>query len=189
MKPVFCIRLLTILLGLALAGCSSGGGPKLDSTPAAKYGRIVVAAIRMPASVQRAVEERLRAEIAGRGVNAITLGSLNLGTEPRTPKILVQKILQAGAQAVFVLDPFVFERDGEPVVKSVILTGLNGFDDKETIASPPVTYKAALYDVDNIYRVWMDDVNSVEQRGKTYPALATEAAREAVAKAVKAGVL
>lgn len=189
MKSAICMRFLTILFGIVLVGCSTGGGPRLESTPAAKYGRIVVAAVRMPANVQRAVEEQLRQEISSRGANAIALSSLTFGNEPRTPKILVQKILQAGAQAVFVLDPFVFEQDGKPVVKSVILTGLNGFDSQETVPTAPVTYKAALYDVESVIRVWMDDVNSVDQRGRKYPDLASEAARDAVAKAVKAGVL
>lgn len=182
-------RLVLAVLSLALAGCLTSGGPALETAPAAKYRKIVVAAVRMPPEARREAEARLAAEITRRGAVAIPLSSLEFGDEERSPKVLVQKVLQTGAQAVFVLDPFVFRKDGNTVVKTVILSGLRDLHTADVVAEPPLTYKTALFDVDRIYRVWMTDVNSVEQEGKAYPALATEAAGEAVAKAVEAGVL
>lgn len=182
-------RVTFLAVCLVLAGCKTSGGPTLESTPAAKFVRVVVAAVRMPPEARQAAEARLAAEIGKRGVEVILMSTLVGADEAQTPKAMVTKVLQARARAVFVLDPFVFREDGKQVARTVILSGLRGMNTTEVIAQPPITYKAALYDVDKVYRMWMNDVNSIEQKGRPYPALAEDAASEAVAKAVKAGVL
>jgi len=182
-------RLPLVALCLALAGCLTDGGPKLATTPAAKYGKIVVAVVRMPPDARRAAEARLAADIGRRGVEVILMSSLVGPGEAETPKALVSKVLQARARAVFVLDPFVFREGGKQVARTVILSGLHDINTTEVVTQPPITYKAALYDVDRVYRMWMNDVNSIEQKGRSYPALAEDAAGEAVVKAINAGVL
>jgi hypothetical protein len=182
-------RLPLVALCLALAGCLTDGGPKLATTPAAKYGKIVVAVVRLPPEARRTAEARLAADIGGRGAEVILMSSLVGPGEDQTPRELVSKVLQARASAVFVLDPFVFREGGKQVARTVILSGLQDINTTEVVAQPPITYKAALYDVGRVYRVWMNDVNSIEQKGRPYPALAEDAAGEAVVKAINAGVL
>ena len=156
------------------------------TTQAGRYGRIVVTALRMPLAARQAAEASMAAELKRRGADAIMMSTISPAGADKTAKAMVARVLGTGARAVFVLDPFVFRQDGKPVVKSIILSGLNYADPNEVVPSPPITYKAAIYDVDNLRRAWISDINSRDQNGKHFNTLAGEAGADAVSKAVAA---
>lgn len=125
-------------------------------------------------------------ELKRRGAEPILMSTISPPGTDKTAKAMVARVLDTGASAVFVLDPFVFRQNGKPVVKSVILSGLNFADPNEVVPSPPITYKAAIYDVNNLRRAWIGDINSRDQSGKQFSTLAGEAGVDAVANAVSA---
>ncbi len=180
------IPTIVALIAVLLAACQTTKKAQTPATQAASYGKVVVVAIRMPPDARIAAEAGMAAALQQRGAQAITMSSISPPGADKTAKAMVARVLGTGATKVFVLDPFVFRRQGKSVVKSVILSGFNYTDPNEEVPSAPLTYKAALYDADELRRVWIGDVNSRDQRGKRFVKLAGEAGTDAVAEAAKA---
>ncbi len=180
------IWITIVAAALVLTACQTTAKKAEPTTQAGRYGRIVVLAVRMPLAARQAAESSMAAALQQRGAQAIMMSQISPPGADKTAKAMVARVLDTGARAVFVLDPFVFRQNGKPVVKSVILSGLNFADPNEVVPAPPITYKAAIYDVENLRRAWIDDINSRDQGGKHFNLLAGQAGEDAVAKAVAA---
>lgn len=179
---------LALIAFMLLSGCLTGSGP-LSSKSDSPHGTIVVGAVRVPPAVQAAAEARMAAVLTReRNVNVVKLSTIQAESGDLSPQGLVRRVLKVGATAVIILDPFVFEENRKTVVRSIVLSGLRKASPDDVVNSPPVTYKAAVYDVDKVIRAWMDDVNSPKSR-KSYEDRAATAGESAIMKAVKARVI
>ena len=182
--------MLALALAISLSACQTLG---LDDEPLvsnARYGKVVVAALRMPTSVKHAAETRMAAVLSQKkGIKVVQLSRLPNSNNATGAEDIVRLVINAGAKAVIVIDPFVFRENGKTVVRSIVLSGLRKASPDDVVGKPPLTYKAAIYDVDKVLRVWLDDINSAPSKKQTFEDLAAQAGELAIDKAIAANAL
>ncbi len=144
----------------------------------------------MPTAVKHATEARMAALLSEKqGIKVFQLSRLPNSDGATGAEGLVRQVINAGAKAVIVIDPFVFSENGKTVVRSIVLSGLRKASPDDVVGKPPLTYKAAIYDVDKVLRVWLDDINSAPSKNKTFEDLAAQAGEQAINKAIAAKAL